>query len=125
MQTLFVYGTLRKGFGNHRVMSEARWVGPGRTTARFDLRVDDLPFVVPGATSRVRGEVYEIDEAQLERLDAFEGHPQWYRREQIGVELDDGTTLLAWMYIYLGEPRGRIIPSGDFGDAGSTAKLLS
>lgn len=125
METIFVYGTLRRGFGNHRAMANARPLGVGRTTARYDLRVDDLPFVMPGATSRVRGELYEIDEAHLARLDAFEGHPKWYRREQVGVEMENGATMLAWMYLYLGEAKGKIVESGDFADAGMAARWMS
>ena len=93
---LFIYGTLRRGEDNHRHLEGARFVGPGRTAARYTL-VDlvDYPALVDGGTDAVRGELYEVDAGHLERLDAFEEHPTVYVRREI--EMDDGTRVFAYL----------------------------
>ena len=57
-----------------------------------------LPFAVHG-NGKTYGEIYEIDAAMLAALDHFEGHPQWYVREMILVELCDGRRVHAWIYL--------------------------
>ncbi|WP_457623862.1 gamma-glutamylcyclotransferase, partial [Persephonella sp.] len=32
---IFVYGTLRKGFGNHRLLENAEFLGIGRTKEKY------------------------------------------------------------------------------------------
>ena len=53
------------------------------------------PAVLEGGTTAVRGEVYEVDEERMAWLDAFEGHPEVYRRAT--VLLADGQQALAYL----------------------------
>jgi gamma-glutamylcyclotransferase (GGCT)/AIG2-like uncharacterized protein YtfP len=110
---VFVYGTLMKGFPNHFFLRQAVFAGTGSTVERYALYVDEFPGVYPGEdVGPVRGEVYEVDDALLARLDILEDHPDLYRREEIDVLLDDGRTVRAWIYFH---PRrgGRLVPGGD------------
>ncbi len=85
---VFVYGTLKKGFGNHRLLVDSEKIGD-RTLADHDIyAVSGFPGVVPG-TDTVEGELYEVDSETLRRLDALEGHPHMYTRTE--VVLSDGT----------------------------------
>lgn len=52
-------------------------------------------MVASDTTARVAGELYLLDAAALERLDAFEEVPKQYRRVEIEIELG-GT---AWCYV--------------------------
>ena len=61
------------------------------------------------------GEVYEVSEKMLAALDELEGHPRWYRRALAPICLDNGIEIRAWTYFAL-EPRGQLIPSGDYSD---------
>jgi gamma-glutamylaminecyclotransferase len=120
MTTLvFTYGTLMQGEGNHRVMVWAggRYVGEARTAAAFTLlHLGGFPGVVAEGDQAVTGEVYEV--ADLRPLDRLEGHPNFYRREQVEVTTASGQTVTAWVYLlpprYLDDHD--TIPSGDWRD---------
>lgn len=96
-----VYGTLKSGRGNHRLLEESPLVGDGYTSEAFPLVIDGLPYVIDreGCGKRVRVEVYRVDEATLDRLDGLEGHPDWYKRREIQVRLNNGGTVTAWVYM--------------------------
>ena len=110
---MFVYGTLKKGFSNHFFLSGARYLGPARTVNRYALYVDMYPGVYPrDQVSSIVGQLFEVDSATLNRLDALEDHPRLYRRELIEVETDEGRRT-AWIYFYP-EKGGQLIASGEF-----------
>jgi gamma-glutamylcyclotransferase (GGCT)/AIG2-like uncharacterized protein YtfP len=110
---VFVYGTLRRRFSNHHLLGRALYVGAGRTREPFALYLDDYPYVIRHeAVSAIVGEVYKVDVATMFALDALEEHPHVYRREKVGVVLEDGQETEAWLYFYP-TPRGRLIASGD------------
>jgi gamma-glutamylcyclotransferase (GGCT)/AIG2-like uncharacterized protein YtfP len=110
---VFVYGTLRKGFSNHeRFLNNSKCLGTYKTSQKYIMHSGgSIPFVskapkkVPNDLSdfismrskfcKVLGEVYEVDDDTLLSLDRLEGHPTWYRREEIPIE-GFGK---AWMYI--------------------------
>ncbi|MFW6179638.1 MAG: gamma-glutamylcyclotransferase family protein [Desulfohalobiaceae bacterium] len=111
---LFVYGTLRQGCSNHKLLQNARYIGKGQSRRRFSLYVDDYPYVLKtGETSSIKGEVYEVDQQTWQEVDILEGHPNWYCRERQEILLDSGGTVLAWMYFFP-EARGQLIPCGDY-----------
>jgi hypothetical protein len=60
-----------------------------------------VPFLfrAPGHGHRVVGEVYEVDKAVLGKLDELEGHPHFYRREEIEVEDASGDKQQAQCYL--------------------------
>lgn len=87
LRLVFVYGTLKRGCSNHHFLAEQRFVGEARTVPGFRLyNLGGYPGMVPHATDRdgVTGEIWEVDEACLRRLDALEGLAEGlYRREPI------------------------------------------
>lgn len=109
---LAVYGTLRKGYGNHRLLNGARFIRD-QWLAGFIMCGTSIPFVfssrLPGQEIKI--EIYEVDQKTLERIDRLEGHPNWYRREM--VETDVGR---AWIYLVQedGVRHMPIIKSGDW-----------
>ncbi len=81
---VFVYGSLRHGLGNHRLMEGSRFIAADRTRPAFSLRdLGSFPGMVAGGTTSVIGEVWEVDAATLGRLDRLEGHPRYYMRTPI------------------------------------------
>ena len=61
-------------------------------------------------------EIYHINDSELKRCDALEGHPDWYERTVIGsLDIGDGEQALE-MYVMPEESvRGKlIIQSGDW-----------
>jgi len=123
---LFVYGTLRKGYGNHRFLNDerVRFLGRGETAEKYAMYCVGIPFVTKEKqVSKIKGEVYEVPEDVLSRIDSLEGHPYAYRRELTEVVLEDGQKLTAWIYFYPYERlEGRgltLIESGDYADCRS------
>jgi gamma-glutamylcyclotransferase (GGCT)/AIG2-like uncharacterized protein YtfP len=131
--TLFVYGTLMRGLGNHRLLEQQRFLGRARTLHPHLLLQAGVPFVHPTlpSTLPVQGEVYEVTPEALARIDSLEGHPDWYARTPIEVQLlaDGGAplrTLTASIYfnsLVSHEPGpgivisdAHIVPSGNFRD---------
>lgn len=127
MEYVFVYGSLRKGCGHpmHQVLGEGAHLD---AMARLPGRLYDLgayPALVPDATAQgtVLGELYRVPEPGrvLPLLDRYEGctaedqDPHEYRRERHTVVLDDGSTRVAWVYVY-NRPVAHLepIPGGDY-----------
>ena len=97
----FVYGTLRRGCGNHHVMQRAggEFVGQAVLLDRYPLVVDGLPYLLPikGKGHHVIGELYRIPKDGWEVLDRLEGHPRFYRR-RVESFLLNGELVEAWAY---------------------------
>ena len=109
---VFVYGTLRKGFRNHYLLSSSKFIGYGMTKDKYSLYADGIPYVVKIPNTQIKGEVYEVDKNTLDVLDDLEGHPDFYRRELVDV-IVNRKTIQAWIYFYP-YPEGKLIESGDF-----------
>jgi len=114
---VFVYGTLKRGFGNHHFLMGSRFIGTGHTVEKFAMHTEGgIPFVVENEpVSYIYGELYSVDNSVLDNLDRLEGHPTWYRRQEIEIHLDGGTnpTVKAWMY-FIPYHSGKLITSGEF-----------
>jgi gamma-glutamylcyclotransferase (GGCT)/AIG2-like uncharacterized protein YtfP len=70
MTYLFIYGTLMPGLRLEAEMHGARFVGPAQIQGRL-VDVGRYPGLLPGDGSVV-GEIYEVDDAHLARLDGVE-----------------------------------------------------
>ena len=96
-----VYGTLKKGYNNYsNYLTKSRYVGKGETIDKYPLVIEGLPYLVnrKGIGHNVNVDVFKVSDQVLDRLDQLEGHPQWYRREKIDIELADGSTISCWVY---------------------------
>jgi gamma-glutamylcyclotransferase (GGCT)/AIG2-like uncharacterized protein YtfP len=84
---IFVYGTLKRGCGNHRHLAGQIFLGEARTAPGFQLYLlDGYPGMIARSDDRegVAGEVWSIDDPTLARLDALEGIGEGlYRREPV------------------------------------------
>lgn len=81
----FVYGSLLSGLGNHHVLEGAKFQGGVCLPLKVQMiSLGSYPALVRGdeQTRCIHGEVYEVDDEGLQRLDFLEGHPRFYRREQ-------------------------------------------
>lgn len=110
---LFVYGTLKRGLRNHRLLASAQFVGEARTEERRFRLLDCGPYpalieIPADATGteplQIRGEVYRITPAHLPALDELEDEGTLYRRTTITVALDaeSASPLFAYTYVWLG-----------------------
>jgi gamma-glutamylaminecyclotransferase len=117
MTKVAVYGSLRKGFGNHGRLLGATFVGETTTVQSFSMySLGGFPFVqLNGAeVGPVTVEIYDCNADQLRSLDQLEGYRgdganNFYNRSEVETGL--GTAL-----IYHIEGRGgqHLVESGDW-----------
>ncbi len=94
---LFIYGTLKKGFPNHEhYMQSARDLGKYQTIEKYPLVLCGARYVpcmlnCPGDGHHVEGELYEVDDECLNRIDALERiqESDGYRRFVIRVSSNE------------------------------------
>ncbi|MDZ7697722.1 MAG: gamma-glutamylcyclotransferase family protein [Deltaproteobacteria bacterium] len=117
---VFLYGTLKRGFGNHHFLDGSRFLGKAITKKKYALYVSGIPFVIENEpVSQISGEVYEVDEDTLARLDRLEGHPDWYCRKWINLIMERGSlndvekVNEAWIYFFP-HKEGVLVKSGVF-----------
>lgn len=113
---VFVYGTLKKGHGNHRYLRGdehrlgAVMVGEAVTSPNYTmLALGGFPGVVVEGQTPIHGEVYELPDgedgrAMLYRLDKLEGHPSFYQRVPMQVTLHGEDTPI--------DVEGYVLPEG-------------
>lgn len=110
-QRIFVYGTLKNGFYFHDSFlggEKSVFLGKAVTSTDFTLYIDSLPNMVREVSDNgVKGEVYEVSEEVLKALDKLEGHPNFYKRDMIEVNLGDDKKINVWAYVRPYHYRGR------------------
>jgi len=118
---IFVYGTLMKGLQRARALSRSQFIAHATTTGElYDL--GRFPALIAGH-EKVLGEVYEISEQILHRLDQIESYDpenpekSLYIRKEIAVYLDSNShpvTAEGYFYNRCLEGRSTVISSGDY-----------
>lgn len=94
MNRVFVYGSLKKNYGNHGFLEKSEFLGEAKTKAEFTMiSYGFFPACLTPGNTEISGEVYDVTDAVLERLDRLEGHPSWYQRIRCETTLGE-----AWIY---------------------------
>jgi gamma-glutamylaminecyclotransferase len=106
-----VYGTLRRGFGNHRLLAHSKFLGQTKTEPVFTMYGHLVPWLSNNGTTSIVVEVYEVDQTTMESLDWLEGYPHFYDRKLIDTEFGE-----AWIYFIDNRDSGAIIESGDWAE---------
>ena len=95
---VFVYGTLRVGEPYHHLLSACEYEGQHTTAPLYEqIDLGNYPGLIQNGSTAVIGDIYIVDIATLTQLDEYEGYPEYYLRKPI--ELSDGTTAIAYIYI--------------------------
>lgn len=108
---VFVYGTLKEGLSNHGLLANSEFIGKASTLSEYYMVGEGMPFpYVLGRTyefkeidlkgHRIKGEIYKVDKATLNRLDLLEGVPSLYTRESIWVQTTE-TGRVEEVYLYV------------------------
>lgn len=105
---VFVYGSLKKEHGLHKLISRSDHEDLGRNWIESNYMMADMgafPALVadlydPTNIYRVYGEVYAVDQETLAALDFAEGHPHFYNRKKLEVGPDK---LKCWVYVIDGD----------------------
>ena len=90
---VFVYGTLKKGGRNSRLLKDALYLGKAKTKLKWTMIGSGyhFPYVLEqndNLGKRIQGEVYHVTTDELKRLDELEGVPSHYKKEKISVVYD-------------------------------------
>jgi len=94
-----VYGTLKRGMGNHHLLKNSKYLGKAVSVARFLLGHGGFPAVIPSMNGkRIVVELYEI--SSISKLDQLEGYPVHYDRKKFSFVTPDGRKHRAWLYFY-------------------------
>lgn len=112
MHKVFVYGSLKRGYGNHHFLEKSQYVGNHTTQPEFTmLSLGAFPAVTDGGDTAIHGEVYEVTDKTMDSLDMLEGYPSFYNRKKINTIHGP-----AWMYYQEGELRDRysVVESGNW-----------
>ena len=110
---VFVYGTLKQGYGNNALLATSEYLGERTTKEEYVLVGSGCPFMLPLSCLEkvddyeddplsyhrllrpVRGELYQMDtEWTLRSLDMLESEGSWYSR--VLIETNQGES--AWSY---------------------------
>ncbi|MGN1343977.1 MAG: gamma-glutamylcyclotransferase [Traorella sp.] len=75
---LFTYGTLMKEERNHGYLNNSLFIGEAILEGYGLVELSSYPGMIPLKNSKVRGEVYEIDETTKTQLDILEGDEYVY-----------------------------------------------
>lgn len=88
---LAVYGTLKKGFPNHRVIQNCKFIGEYETLPIFTMySLGPYPAVVHHGNTSITIEIYKIESEEIaKKLDRLEGYPTLYIKEIISTEVGD------------------------------------
>ena len=117
MTRIFVYGTLKRGGGNHALLAGQKFLGPGRTAPGYTLYLlGDYPGMVHLANDQagVTGELWAVNAACLKQLDALEGVAEGLY-ERITLQLTSPfADQPVEAYLYLGSLAGRSLLGAEF-----------
>lgn len=97
---LFVYGSLLSSNSHHHLLEGSNFIGRAILENYGLYKIAWYPGIVPKEGSKVLGEVYEIDENTLKKIDEFEEEGSLYKREKVKVILKNKKELEVWTYVY-------------------------
>jgi gamma-glutamylaminecyclotransferase len=119
VHNIVVYGSLRRGFGNHRLLEDSDFIGRVTTRPEYTmLHLGGFPGLVSGGETTIVCELYSVDDDTLRDLDRLEGHPSFYTRTPIEVLDESGNTIEAEIYLLARNRNYPVVASGDWAARG-------
>ena len=115
---VFVYGTLMSGLRNHSLLDKQQCLSKEAYTkdpAEL-LLLYDRPYMRYSSSGYpLKGELYEINDETLEKLDQLEDHPNWYKRELKKILVLE-EEIEAFIYVIVNAPETKFCKRSDDGD---------
>lgn len=109
-----VYGSLKKGFGNHVLLEDAEFLGEDWIPGWDMYSLGGFPAITPSHRLRcldkndTKIEVYLVNEKEFISLDRLEGYPSFYNRTKVHTHYGE-----AWIYFMSEPPKyGELIKEG-------------
>ena len=92
---VFCYGSLKRGFHNHHLLNQSKYLGDHVTEAEFTMYdLGSYPAITENGHSAIHGEVYDDAPNTFNNLDVLEGYPEFYNRIQIMTSFG-----FVWVYV--------------------------
>ena len=101
--TLFIYGTLKRGSPQNRLLTGQQFLGTAETLPQYRLYENGLyPCLVHDQDhgTTVHGELWTVTEQTLASIDEYEGAPSVFSRQPIAIA---GQEAPVWAYFFLGD----------------------
>ena len=93
LHKVFVYGTLKMGLSNQRLLLTSDYLGDATTVDKWAMIGADMafPYVLEKEIQghNITGEVYEVTDTTLANLDRLEGSPTHYHKVTVKVTMHD------------------------------------
>lgn len=105
MIPVFVYGTLKMGFGNNSLLKNSDYIDDAilrNYEMRYSHSSNGFPIIFRSRNAIgniVVGELYIVDDNTLDALDYLESNGLMYDRKLVNIELSDNTITKAYTYI--------------------------
>lgn len=116
MVNVFIHGNMRTGAKDNRFISGAVLLGRAETESDFAMvMMKGDPYVTKLPVSKIKGEVFSVDDKLLDVIDKLNKHKRITRRELVKARLEDGRETEAWLY-FCTEPLNNsiIVESGEY-----------
>lgn len=86
-----VYGSLRKGLGNHRVLGDSKLLSTERVKIPWRMvSLSAYPGLVPSdKIEDIVVELYEVTESTYRGVECLEGYPSFYQKALIPTSLGE------------------------------------
>ena len=95
LELVAVYGSLKQGYGNHRLLDDSIFKGEEETKPEYTMySMGGFPCITEGGDTSIHAEVYRVDTNVFSRLYMLEGYPSFYDRKQIDTQYGK-----AWIYL--------------------------
>ncbi len=109
MKQVFVYGTLMQGERASGMLGDSVYKGEFVLDdyAMYDL--GPFPGIKEKPGEEVIGEVYEIQDSVIPRMDSYEGEGELYKRAVVSVRNDRSRINDVYVYVYLGNVTGDVV----------------
>ncbi|XP_059620038.1 troponin C-akin-1 protein [Phlebotomus argentipes] len=109
LQKLFVYGTLKRGEPNHHFFKNsnngyAKYICKAATTKKMPLVIAtryNIPFLLdkPGQGNYVAGEIFEVDDRMMDKIENLEGRDLLTRdKQEMNMGLQEGI-VPCWVFL--------------------------
>lgn len=104
MTKVFVYGRLMAGYHYHQHYLQGKtFLGTGVVNDYKSYMLGGgLQGIVPEKGEHVDGEVYEVDQKTLDKLDLLHNNGERFNRRMVDVELENGESLQTEVYVLNG-----------------------
>lgn len=115
-QLIFVYGTLRKGFYNHRVLGNSEFVSEFKTEPSFTMvSLGAFPAVIPKGNTAIEGEIYRVvEEKDMQNINGLEGYRGEGKNNMYDIHKIQTPHGEALMYVFKDAKGYPVVESGNW-----------